>query len=121
MQYKNLAALASLIAAPLAAAEAGPHNLAKRQDSITWGPLVGLGPTTSGVHIVSAVSTIYPGRMPSTQKGGLYNWLGIGTSDTTKKGDLVQGIVGSYIHGQSECDGADNDKYWCVSRRLGKV
>lgn len=111
MQYKNLAALASLLALPLASAGGRPRGLAKRDDdSITWGPLIGLGPTSDGVNIISVLATIYPGNMPSTQAGGLYNWIGI--TNTTETGDLVQGIVGSYIHGQSECSGSKSDELW---------
>ena len=51
--------------------------------------------------------------MPSTQKGGLYSWIGI--TNTSETGDLVQGIVGSYIHGESECSGAKADKLWYIT------
>lgn len=109
MQYKNLFALSSL----LSLATAAPKGfLSKRidQDEITWGPLIGLGPTVDGVEIVGVVATIYPGNMPKTQAGGLYNWIGI--NNETETGDLVQGIVGSYSHGESECKGAKADSLW---------
>ena len=109
MRYKNLIALSSL----LSLAAAAPKGfLSKRidQDEITWGPLIGLGPTADGIEITSVVATIYPGQMPKTQAGGLYNWIGI--NNETENGDLVQGIVGSYSHGESECKGAKADSLW---------
>jgi hypothetical protein len=112
MQYKNFFALSSL----LSLATAAPRGfLSKRidQDEITWGPLIGLGPTADGIEITSVVATIYPGRMPKTQVGGLYNWIGI--NNETENGDLVQGIVGSYSHGESECKGANADSSWYVN------
>ena len=112
MHFKNLATTAALASIPLAAAK---PRAVKRDNSITWGPLIELGPS-DGVEIISVVSTIYPGNMPSTQAGGLYNWIGI--NNATETGDLVQGIVGSYIHGQSECSGADADKLWCISAEV---
>lgn len=110
MQYKNLVALSSL----LSLATAKPKNyLAKRDEEITWGPLIGLGPTSDGIEITGVVATIYPGNMPKTQVGGLYNWIGI--DNETQTGDLVQGIVGSYKHGKSECTGAEADSLWYVT------
>jgi len=109
MQYKNLIALSSL----LSLATAAPKGfLSKRidQDEITWGPLIGLGPTADGIEITSVIATIYPGNMPKTQAGGLYNWIGI--NNETETGDLVQGIVGSYSHGESECKGSGADSLW---------
>ncbi|CAD0092214.1 unnamed protein product, partial [Aureobasidium vineae] len=94
--YKNLLAISSL----LSLATAAPKGfLSKRieQDEITWGPLIGLGPTTDGIEITGVVATIYPGNMPKMQAGGLYNWIGI--NNETESGDLVQGIVGSYSRG----------------------
>lgn len=117
MHFKNLATTAALTSSSLAAAASGrPRGLAKRDTAITWGPLIGLGPTSGGIEIISVISTIYPGNMPSTQAGGLYNWIGI--NNETETGDLVQGIVGSYTHGQSECSGPDADKLWCVSAEV---
>jgi hypothetical protein len=114
MHFKNLATAAALISAPLAAAK--PRSLTKRDPSITWGPLIELGPSSNGAEIVSVVSTMYPGNMPATQAGGLFNWIGI--NNETETGDLVQSIVGSYAHGQSECSGADADKFWCISAEV---
>jgi hypothetical protein len=112
MQYKNLIALSSV----LSLATAAPKGfLSKRidQDEITWGPLIGLGPSADGIEITGVLATIYPGKMPKNQSGGLYNWIGI--NNETESGDLVQGIVGSYTHGQSECKGANADSSWYVS------
>ncbi|CAD0049525.1 unnamed protein product [Aureobasidium pullulans] len=107
MHYKNLVALSSF----LSLATAAPKGfLSKREDEITWGPLIGLGPTADGIEITGVVATIYPGNMPKTQAGGLYNWIGI--NNETETGDLVQGIVGSYTHGESECKGAKADSLW---------
>lgn len=109
MLCKNIVAIASILSVPLVAAKT--HRLAKR-DGISWGPVVGLGPPQSGVEIVSVLATIYPGDMPSTQNGGLYNWIGI--TNTSETGDLIQGIVGSYLHGESECSGSKADELWYV-------
>ena len=107
MQYKNLATLSSLLS--LAAAKP-IGQLGKRDEEITWGPMIQMGPTSDGVEITQVIATIYPGNMPKTQAGGLYNWIGI--NNETETGDLIQGIVGSYIHGQSECSGAKADSLW---------
>ncbi|KAF2136510.1 uncharacterized protein K452DRAFT_129450 [Aplosporella prunicola CBS 121167] len=108
MQYKKIAAVAPL----LAVASAQPMSLTKR-DGTTWGPIVELGPSVGDAEIVSVLATIYPGEMPAEQNGGLYCWIGI--NNATQTGDLIQGIVGSYIHGQSECGtGSDADSQWCV-------
>lgn len=120
MQYKKQTWGALLLALPLVAAKPrsylSPAN-AKRDDSITWGPLVGMGPpATDGVTITSILATIYPGVAPSTQAGGLFNWIGINTKDDT--GDLIQGIVGQYASGQSECSGAKADTEWCISSEV---
>ncbi|KAI4731976.1 hypothetical protein E4T49_00201 [Aureobasidium sp. EXF-10728] len=115
MLYKNLFAVSSL----LSLATAAPKGfLSKRieQDEITWGPLIGLGPTANGIEITGVVATIYPGDMPKTQAGGLYNWIGI--NNETESGDLVQGIVGSYSRGESECKGAKADSLWCISAEV---
>jgi hypothetical protein len=109
MQYKNLIALSSV----MSLATAAPKGfLSKRidQDEITWGPLIGLGPSADGIEITGVLATIYPGHMPKNQVGGLYNWIGI--NNETENGDLVQGIVGSYSHGESECKGANADSLW---------
>ncbi|KAI5276259.1 hypothetical protein E4T47_00939 [Aureobasidium subglaciale] len=115
MQFKNIVTVSSL----LSLAAAAPKGfLSKRveQEEITWGPLIGLGPTADGVEITGVVATIYPGKMPQTQAGGLYNWIGI--NNETETGDLVQGIVGSYTHGESECKGAQADSLWCISAEV---
>ncbi|KAL1857553.1 hypothetical protein Daus18300_010311 [Diaporthe australafricana] len=96
---------------PLDARQAGVEDLG-------WGPICGLQPTNS--EIVSTISTMYPGKMPSGQKGYLFTWIGIqGTSSSgAQEGDLVQSIVGSYPAGSSECSGSDADTAWCVSSEV---
>ncbi|KAL1307020.1 hypothetical protein AAFC00_005647 [Neodothiora populina] len=116
MLYTNVAAIVSLLSIPLASAKPRGNTSSKRDLELTWGPLVGMGPTRDGVGIISAVSTIYPGNMPKTQPGGLYNWIGIDSPDANS--DLVQGIVGSYTHGQSECPGAEADSLWCITAEV---
>ncbi|KAK4540671.1 hypothetical protein LTR36_009002 [Oleoguttula mirabilis] len=103
MQYKQLNWSAALLALPFATAQ-------------TWGPVVGLGPTADGVTITSVVATIYPGAPPASQAGGLYSWIGIDNEDET--GDLIQGIVGQYIAGESECQGTNRDTEWCISAEV---
>jgi hypothetical protein len=88
-------------------------NLAKRLD-VSWGPIVYLGPTQSKTPIISTTTTIYPGKMPSSQTGYMFAWLGISNGT----GDLVQSIVGSYPKGQSECTGPNADTTWCISSEV---
>lgn len=87
-------------------------------EDLGWGPIVGLQATNS--EIVSTTSIIYPGKMPSGQKGFLFAWIGIQGVDASgaQEGDLVQSIVGSYPAGSSECSGADADTAWCVSSEV---
>jgi hypothetical protein len=111
MQYRNLTVLSSL----LSLATAAPKGfISKRDDQkiTTWGPLIGLGPSANGIEITSVVATLYPGNTPKMQTGGLYNWIGI--NNETETGDLVQGIVGSYAPGESECKGVEVDSQWYV-------
>ncbi|KAI8309319.1 hypothetical protein K4K61_001853 [Colletotrichum sp. SAR11_59] len=79
---------------------------------VTWGPIAGFQATTS--EIISTVSTIYPGKMPSGQKGYMFAWIGIGA----ETGDLIQSIVGSYPAGMSECTGSAADSTWCISSEV---
>lgn len=95
-----------------AAAAAKPLAAAKRDLTVNWGPIVGFYETSS--EIISTISTIYPGKMPTNQKGYMFAWIGIG--NTT--GDLVQSIVGSYPAGLSECSGANADSTWCISSEV---
>lgn len=87
-------------------------------EDLGWGPICGLQPTNS--EIVSTTSTIYPGKMPSGQKGYLFAWIGIQGTDASgaQTGDLVQSIVGSYPAGSSECSGPDADTTWCISSEV---
>lgn len=95
----------------LASAGAASAMMSKRD--VTWGPICGFYPTDS--EIISTTSTIYPGKMPQSQQGYMFNWIGIGNST----GDLVQSIVGNYPKGQSECEGqAAADTAWCISSEV---
>lgn len=87
-------------------------------EDLGWGPICGIQPTNS--EIISTTSTIYPGKMPSGQKGFLFAWIGIqGTSASgAQEGDLVQSIVGSYPAGSSECSGPNADTTWCISSEV---
>lgn len=97
----------------LLAATATAKSTAKRDVTVNWGPIVGFYETSS--EIISTISTIYPGKMPSDQKGYMFAWIGIG--NTT--GDLVQSIVGSYPAGLSECEGdASSSTAWCISSEV---
>lgn len=92
-------------------ATATAHSRFGKRD-VTWGPIAGMYATDS--EIISTTSTIYPGKMPSNQKGYMFNWIGIGNST----GDLVQSIVGSYPKGMSECSGTNADTTWCISSEV---
>jgi hypothetical protein len=103
--------LTSLFLSALGAtATSSPGTRFSKRDS--WGPAFSLGPAKS--DIISTTTTIYPGKMPSDQKGLLYIWLGISNGT----GDLIQSIIGSYPAGQSECSGANADTTWCVSSEV---
>ena len=80
--------------------------------SLTWGPMVQLGPVANGASIIGLTATSYPGNPPAKQAGGLFNWVGINNYDTDS--DLIQSIVGQYMPGQSECEGQDEDELWLV-------
>lgn len=99
--------------AVLAASTAVAHpNLGKRD--VSWGPIVGFQETSS--EIISTTSTMYPGKMPSDQKGYMFCWIGVGVNGDGY--DLIQSIVGSYPAGQSECSGSDADSAWCISSEV---
>ncbi|KAF3765297.1 hypothetical protein M406DRAFT_67753 [Cryphonectria parasitica EP155] len=101
------------ILALLASAATAKPLVDKRQEDLAWGPICGFYQTTS--EITGTTSTIFPGKMPSGQKGYMFNWIGI----TNTTGDLVQSVVGSYPSGLSECEGqAAADTAWCVSSEV---
>lgn len=102
MQFQELAIMASLPV--LASALFTELRFNKRADS--WGPAVSTGP--SKAEIISAVTTTYPGEMPSNQAGGLFLWPGMSNGT----GDLIQSIIGSYEAGASECSGENADTEW---------
>ncbi|KAF9872096.1 hypothetical protein CkaCkLH20_10433 [Colletotrichum karsti] len=106
MHLRNTVAL-------FAASAAATHPRLSRRD-VSWGPIIGFQATTS--EIISTTSTMYPGKMPSNQKGYMFTWIGVGGEGDGK--DLIQSIVGSYPAGQSECTGANADSTWCVSSEV---
>lgn len=89
-------------------------NVMKSTKAVSFGPTYWLGPSKS--PIISTTTTIYPGEYPAGQAGYLFSWLGI--QDANEAGDLIQGIVGSYPAGQSECSGSDADTAWCISSEV---
>lgn len=99
----------ALLTAPVVTAHT---NMGKRD--VSWGPIIGFQETNS--EIVSTTSTIYPGRMPSNQKGYMFAWIGVGANGEGH--DLIQSIVGSYPAGFSECSGEDADSTWCISSEV---
>lgn len=103
--------LVSLVLSASMAAASAEHLFSKRLD-VSWGPIVGVGPSTA--NIISTTSTIYPGKMPSDQKGYMFAWIGI----MNNTGDLIQSIIGSYPAGQSECDGSNADTTWCITSEV---
>lgn len=105
----SLLSLASLTSAkPPAHIHTLGHS--KAASTLTWGPIVQLGPCAGAATIIGVTSTSYPGNPPASQAGGLFNWIGINNYQTG--GDLIQSIVGQYQPGASECEGADEDKLW---------
>jgi hypothetical protein len=96
-----------------AASTAAAHPNLGRRD-VSWGPIVGFQETSS--EIVSTTSTMYPGKMPSNQKGYMFTWIGVGANGDGY--DLIQSIVGSYPAGQSECSGTNADSTWCISSEV---
>lgn len=101
-------ALATLL---LTATSAALSKLERRQ-SISWGAQVRSGP--SNESIIATSTTIYPPAYPRQKNGYLFLWMGIYPDN----GDLIQGIVGSYAKGQSECSGPDADTAWCISSEV---
>ncbi|KAH6659681.1 hypothetical protein BKA67DRAFT_652906 [Truncatella angustata] len=97
----------------VAASTAAAHARLGRRD-VTWGPIIGFQETSS--EIISTTSTMYPGKMPSDQKGYMFAWIGVGVNGDGY--DLIQSIVGSYPTGLSECSGTDADSTWCVSSEV---
>ncbi|KAI0125362.1 hypothetical protein BJ170DRAFT_500715 [Xylariales sp. AK1849] len=97
----------------LAASTAAIHTKAGKRD-VSWGPIIGFQETSS--EIVSSTSTMYPGKMPSNQKGYMFAWIGVGVNGNGY--DLIQSIVGSYPAGLSECSGEDADSTWCISSEV---
>ncbi|KAH8736356.1 hypothetical protein BGZ61DRAFT_490042 [Ilyonectria robusta] len=75
----------------------------------SWGGAVSLGPTTS--TIVKAVTTIIPGKAPTTQNGMLFLWPGMSNGT----GDLVQTTLESWPD-NSWC-GAKSGQ-WCIDYTL---
>lgn len=105
-----LAAAIALLYASSALAKPPAIGNSKAISSLTWGPLVQLGPTRGDASIIGVTATSYPGNPPSSQAGGLFNWIGINNYATD--GDLIQSIVGQYSPGQSECSGSSADREW---------
>ncbi len=99
-----------LVGLMLSVSLATASSFLSKRDS--WGPAFSLGPAKQ--DIISTTTTIYPGKMPSDQKGYLFVWLGISNGT----GDLVQSIIGSYPAGESECSGSDADSTWCISSEV---
>lgn len=104
--HHTIIALAGLLSASTAMAS---PMLTKRD---SWGPAFSLG--ASKYSIIQTTTTIYPGKMPSNQTGGLFVWMGISNGT----GDLIQSIIGSYPAGQSECSGPNADTTWCISSEV---
>ncbi|KAK7733087.1 hypothetical protein SLS53_008275 [Cytospora paraplurivora] len=103
--------LVSLVLSASTATASAKHLFSKRLD-VSWGPIIGVEASTA--NIISTTSTIYPGKMPSDQKGYMFAWIGI----SNNTGDLIQSIVGSYPAGQSECSGSNADTTWCISSEV---
>jgi len=108
----STSALVVLLYASSTSAKPPGIGNSKATSSLTWGPLVQLGPTRGDASIIGVTATSYPGNPPSSQAGGLFNWIGINNYATG--GDLIQSIVGSYGPGQSECSGSGADSEWSV-------
>ncbi|KUI73661.1 hypothetical protein VM1G_09577 [Cytospora mali] len=96
----------------LSASTATAASMFDKRVTVSWGPIAGLQASTS--EIIATTSTIYPGKMPSDQKGFMFAWIGLGNGT----GDLIQSIIGSYPAGQSECSGSDADTTWCISSEV---
>ncbi|KAH7016975.1 hypothetical protein EDB80DRAFT_703926 [Ilyonectria destructans] len=102
----SLRTLVAVAAALVGSTEALPSLLQSRD---SWGGAVSLGPTTS--TIVKAVTTIIPGKAPTTQNDMLFLWPGMSNGT----GDLVQTTLESWPD-NSWC-GAKSGQ-WCIRASL---